>query len=263
MTLFSSLYGARLDEELGTDDNSVLFTTTRRKAGITRGIREFAELTECFQRWRTITITGGQAEYNLNSTTIIPDGDFIRLAVTPVEYQHTDKSSNVTILSGPDDLPLRDVKWLDTYEPGWRLSTTASSNSQMPSLYYTRADGGNLYLGFWPPPSTGSSESAVALVPYLALPPASTVGEPFTVNSSVRGDLRPFHQAAVHFAAHQLEKLRRDDQASDRQLQKFLGYVTRFLQNTRRKGGHAIQSAGNYFTRARDRGTWMQQDPRR
>jgi len=263
VTLFSSLYSARLDEELGTDDASVLFTTARRKAGITRGVREFAELTECFQRWQTVTIVGGTAEYNLNSTTVIPDGDFIRLAMTPVEFEHTDKSSNVTILAGPDDLPLVDIKWLDANEPGWRLSTVASSISQMPSVYYLRPDGGNLFLGFWPPPSTGSSEAAIARVPYIALPPASTVGEPYTVNSSVRGDLRPFHQAAVHYAAHQLEKLRRDDQASDRQLQKFLGYVTRFLQNTRRKGGHMVQSAGNYFNRARGRGSWQQQDPRR
>jgi hypothetical protein len=262
VTLFSSLYGTRLDEELGTDDSTVLFTTGRRKAGITRGIREFAELTECFQRWQTVTVVGGTGEYNLNSTTVVTDGDFIRLAATPVEYQHTNASSQVTILAG-DDLPLVDVKWLDANEPGWRLSTVASSVSQMPSLYYLRPDGGNLYLGLWPPPSTGSSESAVVLVPYIALPPASTVGEPFTVNSSVRGDLRPFHQAAVHYAAHQLEKLRRDDRASDRQLQKFLGYVTRFLQNTRRKGGHVLVSAGNYFSRARNRGSWMQMDPRR
>jgi hypothetical protein len=54
MTLFSSLYGARLDEELGTDDTSDLFTTARRKSAINRGVREFAELTECFIKWSTI-----------------------------------------------------------------------------------------------------------------------------------------------------------------------------------------------------------------
>lgn len=263
MTAFSSLYTTRLDEELGTNDSNTLFTTARRKSAITRGIREFAEMTECFIRWQTVTITGGTAEYNLNSTLVIPDGDFVRLAKTPVEYQHTDNSSNVTILAGPDDLPFRDVKWLDTYEPGWRLSTVASSVSQMPSLYYTRMDGGNAYLGFWPPPSTGSSEAAIARVPYIAQPSASTTGEPYTANSSVRGDLRPYHQAAVHFAAYQLEKLRRDDQASDRQLQKFLGYVQRFAQNSRKKGGQVLLSAGNYWSRARNRATWWDGDPRR
>ena len=40
----------------------------------------------------------------------------------------------------------------------------------------------------------------------------------------------PFH-GFVHYAAHQLEKLRRDEQASDRQLQKFLGYVQQYRFN--------------------------------
>ena len=42
---------------------------------------------------------------------------------------------------------------------------------------------------------------------------------PFTFNSSVRTDLNTYHQGLVHYAAHQMEKLRKDDQASDRQRQ--------------------------------------------
>ena len=49
MTLFSSLYSARLDRELGTDDSTVLFTTARRKAAINEGQAEFADLTECLR----------------------------------------------------------------------------------------------------------------------------------------------------------------------------------------------------------------------
>lgn len=250
---FSSLYGARLDEELGTDDNSVLFTTARRKAAINKGQSEFAELTECLVRTSTVTIAGGTGEYDLNSTVTIPGGDFVRLAKQQVEFRYVDASSNLTILTG-DDLPRRDIDWLNRYEPGWRTSTVASSVMQTPTFYYERMDGGARYLGFTPTPSTGSSASATAIVPYVARPTVMTsdTNEPFQVGASVRGDLRDYHQACVHYGAHQLEKLRRDDQASDRQLQKFLGYVTRYFQNARRKGGQSLTMARNYFKTTSD-----------
>ncbi len=244
MTQFSSLYLARLDEELGTDDQSVLFTLARRKAAINRGIAEFAELTECFTKQSTITITGGFGEYDLNASSVIASQDFVRFSKQQVEFRYTDASSNETVLTG-DDLPRRDIDWLNRYEAGWQESTVASSVSQMPTSYYERMDGGARYLGFTPVPSTGSSASARAIVPYVARPAVLTsdTSEPY----AGRLDLRDYHQAAVHYGAHQLEKLRRDDQASDRQLQKFLGYVTRFVQNTRKKGGQSLTMARNYF----------------
>lgn len=246
--LFSSLYGARLDEELGTDDPSVLFTAARRKAAINMGVREFAELTECFTRESTVAITGGTAEYDLNSSLVIPGEDFVRFAKQQVEFRYTDASSNVTVLTG-DDLPRRDIDWLNRYAPSWQTSTVASSVQQLPELYYERSAAGSKFLGFTPVPSTGSSASAVAIVPYVARPPVMTsdTNEPYQIGANVRRDLRDYHQAAVHYGAHQLEKLRRDDQASDRQLQKFLGYVTRWFQNNRVKGGVSVTMARNYF----------------
>lgn len=253
MVAFSSLYGTRLDRELGTDDSTVLFTTARRKAAVNEGAVEFANLTGVLTRWVTFTGTGGTAEYDLNSTTIIPAGDFGGYAKEPVEFRYVDASSNVTELSG-DALPRRDIPWLNQYRPSWRLSTVASSIMQLPELYYERIDGGARYLGFTPTPSTGSSASFTVRVPYLAEAPAmsATTDEPFTFNSSVRTDLSGYSQGLVHYAAHQLEKLRRDDQASDRQLQKFLGYVSRCLQDMRVRGPRAIRQARNYFaTRTR------------
>lgn len=248
MTQFSSLYTGRLDRELGTDDASILFTTARRKAAVNEGIREFADLTECCVRWSTVTVSGGTAEYDLLSTTVITDGDFARLGKENVEFRYTDAGSNTLEISG-DDLLRRDVLWLDRYQSGWRLSTVASSVSQLPSAYYTRADGSHLWLGFTPVPSTGSSASASFRFPYIAQPAVLTsdTSEPYTFNSSVRTDLRPFHQAAVHYAAYQLEKLRRDDQASDRQLQKFMGYVQKYASIMRVKGGRTLSAARTYF----------------
>lgn len=261
MTLFSSLYTGRLDRELGTDDASNLFTTARRKAAINEGIAEFAELTECLQRQSTVTIVGGTAEYDLNSTTILPDGDFVRFSQEQIAFHYTDAAGNVTVLAG-DDLPRRDVEWLNRYRVGWQTSTVASSVAQLPECYYLRADGGALYLGFTPVPSTGSSASAKVVIPYLSRPVVLTsdTQEPYVVAGLTRTDLRDYHQAVVHYGASQLEKLRRDDQASDRQLQKFLGYVARFLQNSRIKGGRAITFARNYLQRSRPS---QAEDPRR
>jgi hypothetical protein len=262
VTIFSSLYGERLHRELGTDDTAILFTTARRKQAINEAVAEFAQLTECAQRRATVALTGGTAEYDLNSTVVIPGGDFFAFSKEDVEVTYTDASSNVTRLSG-DRLVRRDVHWLNRYEPDWRSATVASSVQQLPRYYYLRADGPALFLGFTPVPSTGSSASMTASVPYLAIPAALTSGtdEPFTFNSSVRADLRPYHQGLVHYAAAQLEKLRRDDQASDRQLQKFLGYVSRYLANLRVKGGRAIMQGRSYFRR-RDAGDWTRSDPR-
>ena len=249
MTAFSTLYGRLLDQELGTQDSTVLFTTARRQAAVNDGQREFAELTECLIRVSTVTITGGTGEYDLHSTAVIADQDFVRLAGDqPVEFHYTDASSFTQYLAG-EDLPERTVRWLDQYEPGWRDSTTVSSGAQTPRVFYQRAAGGSWYLGFYPVPSTGSSASAKALVPYVAWPAdlTSDTQEPFTVASGVRYDLRPYHQGLVHYAAHQLEKLRRDDQAADRQLQKFLGYVSRYVQALRKKGGSTLTFARQYF----------------
>ena len=258
MTAFSSLYGSYLDYELGTDDSTVLFTTARRKQGVNRGVQEFAKLTECLARTSTLTLTGGTGEYDLNSTLVLTDGDFAHFDTKQVEFHYTDASSHVTILAG-DDLPRRDVEWLNRYTPSWPLSTVASGVQQMPSYWYDRVESGHRYLGFTPVPSTGSSASMTAVVPYIAQPAVLTsdASEPFTVGAQVRADLRMYHQAIVHYAAHQLEKLRRDDQASDRQWQKFMIYVQTYLQEKRKKGPKVVSFIANYFrsrpvTRGRD-----------
>jgi hypothetical protein len=256
MTQFSSLYGTYLDEELGTDDSTVLFTTVRRKSAINKGVREFAKLTKCLKRESTITITGGTAEYNLNSTAILADGDFMEFDVRQVQFVYTDASSNVTILEG-DDLPRRDVEWLNRYWPAWQQSTVASSVMQLPEAYYEREQDGARYLGFTPVPSTGSSASAKVICPYVAypVPITSDTAEPYTVAGGVRFDLRPYHQAPVHFAAYQLEKLRRDDQASQSQFQKFMGYVAQYFQDKlRKRGGTQATFVKNYLNRRGLRG---------
>jgi len=69
---FETLYSDLLDYELGTNDSAVLFTTARRKASVNEGLREFADLTECWTRESTITCSNGVATYSLMSTVNIP-----------------------------------------------------------------------------------------------------------------------------------------------------------------------------------------------
>lgn len=251
MATFSDLYSSQLTRELGVDDSTVLFTTARRKDAINAGMHEFADLTECLTRQSTITVSGGTGEYDLNDSAVLGSTDFVRLSRQGVEFHYTDASSYTTIIAG-DDLVRRDVEWLNRYEPNWKQSTVASSVRATPTVYYLRADGPALFLGFTlSVPSTGSSASAKAIVPYVAKPAelTSDTQEPFAVNSSYRLDLKPYHRALVHFAASELEKLRRDDQASDRQLQKFLSYVQRYLSDRRPKGGQSLTYGKSYWRR--------------
>lgn len=255
MTAFSSLYGTRLTLELATADSTQLFTDARRKAAINRGQEEFAELTECFVRRSTVTIVSSQAEYDLASTVALGSSDFVRLAQDGVEFHYIDASSAVTYLAGPD-LVRRDIDWLNQYEPDWRDSTNTSTGAeQKPSVYYLRQDGAAHYLGFWPAPILGSSASAQAVVSYLARPSpmSSATDEPFRIGSSARNDLRPYHQALVHFGASELEKLRKNTEGVMAQMQMFMSYVDRFFRRKSPKGMKALRQGRSYFKAADDR----------
>ena len=128
-----------------------------------------------------------------------------------------------------------------------------------PTGYYLRPDGGNMYIGLDHPPRVGSSQLAELIVPYVARPAPMTnsTNEPFTVNSSVRNDLRLYHRALPHYAASVLLPLVGDHDGAARQLQTFMGYVTRFLSMARPKGGQAVLLGRNYLRDARrGRGGW-------
>lgn len=248
MPTFLDLYATRLDYELGTNDSNVLFTTSRRKNSLNEGLREFADLTECWERESTIAVLSTQATYNLNSSVVIPNQDFVRVTADGPTYRYTDASAYTTYLAG-DELPRRDPPWLNAHEPGW----PTSSGATYPQSWYLSAQDGALNLGVYPPPSLSTGSTAAIVLPYIARP-SSLVDDtsvPFTDTAGLtRTDLQPFHQAAVHYAASRLELLRKDTQASDRQLQKFLGYVQRYIQAKRKPGGETIRPARSYFSRA-------------
>jgi hypothetical protein len=125
----------------------------------------------------------------------------------------------------------------------------------MPTGYYIREDDGAYNIGLDARPKIGSSESAVLIVPYIPhMPPMTSTGdEPFTLGGATRIDLRPWHQALVHYAAHALEPFRGDKDASDAQYQTFLGYVERFKASVRNKAGNMLTFARNYLREASGR----------
>ena len=258
MATFEYLSGPALNLELNSADSNTLYTSTRRQQAINDAQEEFADLTDCLIRQSSITVSCNTAEYMLlSSGTLGGSTDFVRLAAQGVEYRVRSSGSTWTWKTwvGGDDFPQRPIVWRNRAAAGWRQSTTPSD----PTGYYIRPDGGNLYLGFDRPPRVGSSQLAELLVPYVARPApmTSSAAQPFTVNSSVRLDLALYHRALPHYAAYVLLPLIGDEQGSNSQLQKFMGYVTRFLHSARPKGGQAVLLGQNYLANAkRGRGGW-------
>ena len=251
---FSELFTDRLDEELGTDDSTRLFTTARRKEGINEGLRQFADLTECFTKESSFTCSNGVREYDVLSTVNTTAGDFIRLSDQQPEYRLV--SSNSTAIGSTqhtagDDFRYTTVQWLDQYEPGWRNST-----GNTPRYYYRRNQGGKSLFGMYPPPKIGSSEVGTLRVPYVARPSSlsSDTDVPFKDAAlEDRNDLEPYHQAFSHYGAFRLEKLRVQPQESANQYQAFLTFVTRFLSRQQPKGGTTAKTVRNYFGEVRAR----------
>lgn len=250
---FGHLQSSALDQELGTNDSTQLFTTARRQRALNAAQLQWCDLTECAIRWSTFSCSNGVGEYNLLSTVNIVNGDFLRIAMPGPEVRMMSSggaSSRSTRFIAGDDLPRRELAWLNQYTPGWRASTGGD-----PQAYYLRSDGGQRLLGFSPPPHIASSQAADVLLPYVAKPSTLTASTdvPFTFGSTTRDDLEPYHQALVHYAAYELEKLRLNEEGSQSQLRQFLGYIERYKSAMVPKGGQQVRLGRNYFSQVRSR----------
>jgi len=251
---FLELYGVSLDRELGSS-STVLFTTLRRKAAINEAQRAFNRLTECFTREASIALSNAVGEYDLEAA--ITAVDYLWLAKQGVEVKKIDASANVTYFAG-DDLLRTTIQRLNREEPGWR---TASAGN--PSAHYLREDGGLVYLGLYPAPAVGAGETWTGIVPYVAQPADMTADAdiPFTASSNAKRSLEPFHYALAHYAAGQLELLRKNTDGRAEQMQLFGGYVADYLGKQRPHGPQHVTFARDY---SGGRGTRSQRnDPRR
>lgn len=245
MPQFSQMWGDDLTTELGTNDTSVLFTDARRKHYVNQGYRQFADLTECFTKRSTITVSSSAQEFNLNSSvTMAGSSGFLRVASEGPAYIKTDTAGNQQIFAG-EMFPQRTIPFLDAADEGWRSTQTPSD----PTGWYLRDAGGSKFFGFDCPADVSTSETAELIVPFVANPSSMTsdTALPFAESTNYRNDLYPYHQALVHYAAHQCEKLRRDDERAEKQMQLFMSYVERYNQQHRKKGPNSVRTSRNYF----------------
>lgn len=249
MATFEQLTTVLLDREI--NNNSSLagspFASTNRQQAINDAQEEFADLTECFQKQSSVACSCNVSEYALLTSTG-GSTDFVRFAKQGVEYHHTSSNDVLRTMSG-EAFPRRDIEWLNRHDPHWRESTTPV---ELPTGYYQRAEGASVFIGLIDPPDIGSSETGKLLIPFVARPApmTSSTEEPW----SGRADLRIYHKALPHYAAYKLLPLIGDQQGAQDQLQKFLGYVQRYAQNARPKGGTHVTTARNYFRESRRSG---------
>lgn len=239
---FLELYGDYLDRELGTVDQTIAFTTVRRKAVVNEGQREFNRLTECFTREATIALSDNVAEYDLEAA--VSAGDFLRISKQGVEVKKLDAASMATYYAG-DEFPRHDIPWLNRYQPGWRTATKGN-----PISHYYRQEGGREYFGLYPAVSVAAGETWTATIPYVALPADMVLDAdvPFTASSNAKLTLRDWHKAIVHFAAGQLEKfVRKNQQGYLDQMQLFGGYISDYLAKQHPKGGQRVTYGRTYY----------------
>lgn len=238
---FVQLYSTFLDIELASSDTTQLFTTARRKAAINEGQKAFARDTDCLKRYGTISVVDGTGEYDVEAALT----DFIRLFEDP-SIKIVD-SSDTRYIQG-NDLPRKTTAQLDWEHPGWRAADAGT-----PMAWYERLDGGSTYIGLTPAPDVGSGETWTILVPYVALPAdlSADADVPFTVSSDAPVRLSAYHKALVHYAAAELEPLRKNYAGVQRQMTLYNSYIARYLEDERAAGPDQITLMRGYYDESR------------
>ncbi len=252
---FDALYGAQLNIELASADTTQLFTMTRRKKAVNDAQLAFARQTGCTKRYRTIAIVDGTGEYDLDALFT----DFLRLEGAP-SIKIVAASGAVTYIQGADDFPKRDPEWLDWSEPGWRASDPGT-----PSSWYERVDSGAHYLGLNPAPDVTAGDTWTLLVPYVARPVtlAGDTDVPFTIGTNPLSALDIYHQGLVHFAAAQLEPLRKNYPGAQAQMQKYASYAADYITQERKGGPDQVMVMRSYFGETMRGSGTRPSDPRR
>lgn len=235
---FVTLYGTELDRELGTADRTVRFTTARRKAAINAAQLEWVKRTECLAKETTIALVDGTQEYDIEATVT----DFGAISAQGVSVKIVPASGTTRYIEG-DDLIETSVERLNVEEPGWR----ASSASQ-PRMVYLRRNGGALNIGLHPAPDITVGDTWTLILPYWIIPAdmSADADEPFTVSSNILKSLRPYHRALVHWAAGDLEQLRKDAQREAVQRQKFEALVEEYKASLTPKRGGRVRMVRDY-----------------
>lgn len=237
MSQFSELYGEDLDRELGTADRTQRFTTARRKRAVNQAQDEFIRATECLVVESEFEIVDQEQEFDL--ATVVPTDKFMRLA-TRQPFIKIDNGITVTYFGGKD-LPRKDIETLDREEgTGWR-----SASAGRPLSWYIRDDSEAELLGIYPKAHVLPGETWTLVVPFVSKADPMVQDEDFPFNAKM--SLEVYHQALVHYAAAQLEKLRRNYVVSAAQQDAFQAYVNEYIGNRGSNAGDVVEFARDYF----------------
>ena len=246
---FLELYDTLMDAELGTEDLTQTFTTARRKAAVNEGQRVFNEHTDCFIKRATVTLVDEQQEVELEATLT----DFLWPAKTGASIKVVDDDGDARYIEG-EGLRLVEESTLNAIDPNWRAAEPGE-----PAYLYFRSDSGSHYVGLHPAPSFADNDATwTLLLPYVAQPADMTdsTHEPYG-NATPLIRLRPYHRAILHYAAGQLEKLRKNwDGFARHMLIVGLdprtmtptggGYIGKYFSDAKPQGGSTIRLATNY-----------------
>jgi hypothetical protein len=254
---FVELYGEALHHELGSEDTTELFTTVRRKAAINRAQREFARLTQCFVVELANPLVTATATYDLDG---LSDQLFVNFMARPLRLRRTVIAGGA---ASETRLTRHDAAWLDRNREGWRDVPAEG----VPDVWAFDVNGGSNNLVFNPRPLVPASETWDVLVPMLINPPdlSNDTDVPFSYPAgNPQMALEPFHWGLVHYAAAQLERLRKDTQAVEGQLTMFGAYVSDWKATRRPRGGDSrVLQARDYLKRVRTpTSAIVQGDPR-
>lgn len=254
MAVFSVLYGDRLDRELGSADRTERFTTQRRKDAVNEGQDEFIRLTGAFTEDAEWTMADQDQEFNL--ATLFPGDKFLRLHTRQPYISMSDLNASVTYIQGKD-FPRKDIETLDREEPGWRQASAGR-----PQCWYVREDVNAIYIGIYPKADIPTGHTWTLNVPAVVY--ATALSGDSNVPFEGKNVLRVYHQALVHYAAAQLEKLRRNYTVSAAQLDAFLAYVNEYNgDKNKTQSGDRVEFGHNYFGSTHSGMGTYAPDPRR
>jgi hypothetical protein len=235
---FLQLYGSKLSRELGSVDTTQLFTTVLRKEYVNEGQQKFNEQASCYIKRDEIALTDGDGEYDIEVETT----DYMWPAKVGASIARTiTATSAVSYLEG-DDFQFTTEEELNANYPGWR-----SHSAGTPIFWGFRADTSALNVFLYPAPDIPATETWALLWPYVAQPADMTDDshEPYG-NATPRTTLRPYHDAILHYAAAQCEKLRKNWDGVERQTKMFAAYVARYRADQQPKRGSRMRFAHSY-----------------
>ena len=240
---FEDLYGTDMDTELGSTDRTSRFTTTLRKRYVNEGQRVFNEQTSCYVKRDEIALTDADGEYDVEVETT----DYIWPAKVGASIKKTVTATSVVSYLEGDEFQYISEEELNQTRPGWR-----SADPGTPTHWGFRADTSALNIFLYPAPDIPATETWALLWPYVAQPAdmTDTSHEPYG-NATPRITLRPYHRGLLHYGAAQLEKLRKNWDAVERQMKLFAAIVAKFHADQAPKRGTRIRLAIDYRRRLR------------